>query len=213
MAGQMDMGAILGEQLLNAAKVMEEQVDQQIANLDNMDEDELEVIKRRRIGKKSFFCNHVCYRFVFVEMMKKHQEKKADWKLQGHGEYQEIPEEKEFFPVTKNSENCVIHFYREETFRCKIVDKHLNILAKKHIETKFCKINAEKTPFLCERLKIRVIPSILLIKDQQTTGHIMGFTELGNTDEFTTEMLEWRIAHVSVKWLIVKQLILAFSAG
>jgi thioredoxin-like negative regulator of GroEL len=146
-------------------------------------------------------------------MMKKHQEKKADWKLQGHGEYQEIPEEKEFFPVTKNSENCVIHFYREETFRCKIVDKHLNILAKKHIETKFCKINAEKTPFLCERLKIRVIPSILLIKDQQTTGHIMGFTELGNTDEFTTEMLEWRIAHVSVKWLIVKQLILAFSAG
>ena len=55
MAGQMDMGAILGEQLLNAAKVMEEQVDQQIANLDNMDEDELEVIKRRRIGKNYFF--------------------------------------------------------------------------------------------------------------------------------------------------------------
>ena len=58
MAGQMDMGAILGEQLLNAAKVMEEQVDQQIANLDNMDEDELEVIKRRRIGKE-LFCSKV----------------------------------------------------------------------------------------------------------------------------------------------------------
>ena len=54
----MDMGAILGEQLLNAAKVMEEQVDQQIANLDNMDEDELEVIKRRRIGKE-LFCSKV----------------------------------------------------------------------------------------------------------------------------------------------------------
>jgi len=51
MAGQVDMGAILGEQLLNAAKMMEEQVDQEIANLEKMDEDELEVIKRRRIGK------------------------------------------------------------------------------------------------------------------------------------------------------------------
>merc|ERR1712083_247856 len=94
-------------------------------------------------------------------------------------------------------ENCVIHFYRDETFRCKILDKHLQILAKKHIETKFCKINAEKTPFLCDRLKIRVIPSVLLIKNQQTTGHIMGFTELGNT-EFSTEMLEWRLAHSEV---------------
>jgi len=181
MAGQVDMGAILGEQLLNAAKMMEEQVDQEIANLDKMDEDELEVIKRRRI-----------------EMMKKHQEKKVEWKAAGHGEYQEIPEEKEFFNVTKNSENVVVHFYRDETFRCKILDKHFHILAKKHIETKFCKINAEKTPFLCDRLKVRVIPSVLLIKNQQTTGHIRGFTELGNTDEFTTEMLEWRLAHGEV---------------
>jgi len=26
----------------------------------------------------------------------------------------------------------------------------------------------------------------------------MGFTELGNTDEFSTEMLEWRLAHGEV---------------
>lgn len=93
-------------------------------------------------------------------MMKKHQEKKQEWLRQGHGEYSEIPEEKEFFNVTKNSENVVCHFYREETFRCKILDKHLAILAKKHVETKFCKINADKTPFLCDRLKIRTIPTV-----------------------------------------------------
>ena len=131
-------------------------------------------------------------------MMKKHQEKKSEWKAAGHGEYSEIPEEKEFFNVTKGSDMCVIHFYREETFRCKIFDKHFNLLAKKHLETKFCKIDAEKCPFLCDRLKIRVIPSVLCIKNQQTTAHIMGFAELGNTDEFTTEMLEWRLAHVSI---------------
>merc|ERR1719370_604657 len=65
-----------------------------------------------------------------MEAMKKGQEKKQKWLQQGHGEYSEIPEEKEFFNVTKNSENVVCHFYREETFRCKILDKHLNILAR-----------------------------------------------------------------------------------
>jgi len=177
----MDMGAILGQQLVQAAQVMEEQVDSEISRLERMDEDELEIIKRQR-----------------VEAMKKHQEKKAEWNKQGHGEYEEIPEEKEFFNVTKNSENVVCHFYREETFRCKILDKHLKLLARKHMETKFCKIDAEKCPFLCTRLKIKVIPTIIMIKASITRGYIVGFSELGNTDEFSTEMLEWRLAQSEV---------------
>jgi len=181
MAGQPDMGAILGQQLIQAAQVMEDQVDDEISKLERMDEDELETLKQRR-----------------VEAMKKHQEKKAEWLKQGHGEYIEIPEEKEFFNVTKNSENVVCHFYREETFRCKIFDKHLNILAKKHMETKFCKIDAEKTPFLCERLKIKVIPTLIMIKNSITQGYVVGFSDLGGTDEFDTEMLEWRLGHAEV---------------
>jgi len=175
------MGAILGQQLVQAAQMMEEQVDEEIKNLETLDEDGIEAINRRRL-----------------EAMKNAQKKKAEWLKQGHGEYSEIPEEKEFFNVTKNSENVVCHFYRDETFRCKILDKHLSLLAKKHVETKFCKINAEKTPFLCDRLKIRVIPTIILIKNAQTRGYVVGFTELGNTDEFSTEMLEWRIAQNEV---------------
>lgn len=68
--------------------------------------------------------------------------------FQGHGEYTELYDEKEFFETTKKSENVVCHFYRDQFMRCKIVDKHLQILARKHIETKFCKINVEKAPFL-----------------------------------------------------------------
>ena len=47
----MDMGAILGEQLLNAAKIMEEQVDQEIRDLEKLDEDDLEAIRRRKLGR------------------------------------------------------------------------------------------------------------------------------------------------------------------
>jgi len=181
MDGNVDMGAILGQQLLTAAKIMEEQVDEEINKLEKLDEDDLEAIKKRRL-----------------DAMKNAQKKKTEWLQQGHGEYTEIPEEKEFFNVTKNSQNVVCHFYRDETFRCKILDKHLKILAPKHLETKFCKINADKTPFLCERLKIKVIPTLILIKDSQTRGYVVGFTDLGNTDEFSTEMLEWRLAHGEV---------------
>ena len=121
-----------------------------------------------------------------------------EWLHNGHGKYEEIPEEKEFFNVTKKSENVVVHFYRDETFRCKIFDKHLNILAAKHVETKICKINAEKCPFLTDRLKIRVIPTLACIKDGKTKDYIVGFTDLGNTDEFSTEMLEWRLGRADI---------------
>lgn len=114
--------------------------------------------------------------------------------LQGHGEYSELADEKEFFEVSKKSENIVVHFYRDSAERCKIVDKHLKILAAKHMETKFCKVNAEKCPFLTQRLRIKVIPSIALIKDSKTKDYIVGFTDLGNCDDFSTDMMEWRIA-------------------
>ena len=49
--------------------------------------------------------------------MKKQQAKKQEWLSNGHGNYEEIPEEKEFFNVTKKSENVVVHFYKDDSFR------------------------------------------------------------------------------------------------
>lgn len=143
-----DMEALVANQLMAAASVVEEQIDAEMAKLEKLpDEDEMETLRRKR-----------------MDALKKQQDKKAEWRANGHGAYEEIPEEKEFFNVTRKSDNCVIHFYRQETERCKIFDKHLKILAHKHHETKFAKIDAEKCPFLCDRLKIRVIPTLALIK-------------------------------------------------
>lgn len=49
-----------------------------------------------------------------------------------------------------------------------------------------------------ERLRIKTLPTLALVKDAKTKDYIVGFTDLGNTDEFSTEMLEWRIAHADV---------------
>ena len=118
--------------------------------------------------------------------------------ISGHGTYSEIADEREFFDTCKKSQHVVCHFYRDSTFRCKIVDKHLEALARQHIETKFVKINAEKVVFLIERLRIKVMPTIALIRDNKPIDYIVGFNDLGNTDDFKTDMLEWRIATTGV---------------
>ena len=43
-----------------------------------------------------------------------------------------------------------------------------------------------------------------------TRGYIVGFTDLGNTDEFSTEMLAWRLGHVSLVFLLPSAIITLF---
>jgi hypothetical protein len=101
---------------------------------------------------------------------------------------------KEFFNAAKKSERMVVHFYRGVTPRCEIVDAHLQVLAEKHVETRFIKINAEKNPFLVERLHIIMLPTLVLCKDGKTQHSIIGFDEFGGTDDFETEDVAYVLA-------------------
>ena len=125
--------------------------------------------------------------------MKQAASQQQDWVSKGHGKYEEIAGEREFFDICKQSNKVVCHFFRDSTIRCKIFDKHLSLLAPKHLETKFVKLNVERAPFLCERLKIRVLPTLAIVLNNVTKDYIKGFDELGGTDDFTTETLEWRL--------------------
>ncbi|KAK8626910.1 hypothetical protein V6N13_134539 [Hibiscus sabdariffa] len=171
---------ILEKQVLTVAKAVEDKIDEEIAALDRLDDDDLEAIRERRLHQ-----------------MKKMAEKRSRWIGLGHGEYSEVPAEKDFFSIVKASERVVCHFYREN-WPCKVMDKHLSALAKQHIETRFVKINAEKSPFLAERLKIVVLPTLALIKNAKVDDYVVGFDELGGTDEFSTEDLEDRLAKAQV---------------
>lgn len=171
------MDHMIQQSIVNAASELENQLDGELNAMDSMTGSELQALRNQRINE-----------------MKNLAKKKQEWLNNGHGAYEELSGEKEFFEVSKKSANIVAHFYRDATERCKIVDHHLKILAKQHLETKFCKVNAENSPFLTQRLRIKVIPTIAIIKDSKTKDFIVGFTDLGNRDDFTTEMMEWRIA-------------------
>lgn len=180
MAGQAVQNAI-SDHLVQATQIVEQQVDAEINKLENMDEEDFDVLRQKR-----------------MQQLKKAQKQKQEWLAIGHGRYEEISDEKAFFEASKKSKNLVCHFYRESTFRCKIVDKHLEILAAKHVETRFIKIDAEKCKFLIEKLRIVVLPTICIAKEGKTVDYIVGFDDMGGTDEFPTEMLEWRLGAADV---------------
>lgn len=76
----------------------------------------------------------------------------------GHGKYEELADEKEFFNATNKSDKVVCLFYLPSNFRycpwlvliylsfnrCKIVDKHFEKLAPKYVGVRFIHVNAEK---------------------------------------------------------------------
>lgn len=171
----------LAQQMINATSVIENQLDAEIQKLENMDDDDMERMREKRLAA-----------------LKKNADQKREWMSKGHGQYSEISNEKEFFDEAKKSKNMVCHFYRDSTFRCKIVDKHLSILAQKHVETKFIKISVDKCPFLVEKLKIKVLPTISLVTEGKTIDYIVGFDDLGGIDDFTTDMMEWRLGCAQV---------------
>ena len=167
--------------ILKVAEIIEEQLDTEIDRLDKMGSDDIEVLREKRL-----------------KVMKEKAKRQQELVTKGHGAYREMTTEKDFFQEVKDTELVVVHFSRLSTMRCDIVDKHLTILAPKHIETKFIKVNVEKFPFLVDRLKIRVLPTIVPFVKGKVGEYLIGFETLGNRDDFSTEMMEWRLGVLGV---------------
>ncbi|KAF2076539.1 hypothetical protein CYY_002153 [Polysphondylium violaceum] len=115
----------------------------------------------------------------------------------GHGEYKTI-DEKEFLKEVTASANVVVHFYHNTFVRCKLLDKHLEILAKTHIGTKFLKIDAERAIFFVEKLGVRVLPTLVFFHNGIAVDRTVGFDDFGGKDDFKIEALAKRIAKSGV---------------
>lgn len=159
--------------LLQAAQAAEKVLDEQLEQLDNMGDDDLMALRAKRLKE-----------------LKEKDQKRRQWQDNGHGKLNDLADEKEFFEDVKRSKLMVVHFFRPGTKFCDVVDQHLSKIAAKHLETKFMRINVEKAPFLVDRLKIWMLPTIMIIKDGKTEHSIVGLDELGSNGRFKTEKLE-----------------------
>ena len=125
-----------------------------------------------------------------MEKMRKTAESKREdmakrVKTEKYGNYTEIIET-EFLDTMLKNEKVVCHFYHKDFERCKIIDKHLQIIAQQHRETLFVKINAEKTPFFTAKLNVRVLPTIILFVKGKSIHRFIGFQDFGMNDDFPT---------------------------
>lgn len=133
--------------------------------------------------------------------------------LPGHGVYQELTHTsasssssnvaRAFFAAAAASERLVVHFHRPTTRRCDAFHAHLSRLAADRVETRFVSVNVQEcegddsnstttnsgVAFLVERLRISVMPTLLLVLNRQTIHQIRGFDELGGSDSFSTRKL------------------------
>lgn len=114
------------------------------------------------------------------------------------GKYREILDEKELLHTTVKEPRCVVHFYHKDFRRCHILDRHLEHLARQHPGTLFVKANVERTPFLVEKLGIRVLPCVMAFDHGVCKDRLIGFEEFGNSDQFSTAALEWRLGRVGM---------------
>lgn len=115
--------AVLAQKTLEAVQHTEKKLDAALQHYNISSADDLEQLRQQRLQE-----------------LKSRAVKEAEWRRQGHGEYSEIADQKDWFDISKENERVISHFYRSSTWRCEILDKHLNLLAHKHLETKFIKV-------------------------------------------------------------------------
>ncbi|XP_003367281.1 thioredoxin domain-containing protein 9, partial [Trichinella spiralis] len=177
---------------------LENEVDAELARLENLDDEVLQQYRQKRLQelkaeekeREMTYVNTSASCFaVQNEPFPKCSELNFNWRLCRHGEYTEVSE-RELFDFGNRSKRFIVHFYRDSTMRCKILDKHLQLLAAKHIESKFCKLNVEKSDYIVKKLNIFVIPTLALFLHGKAVFYIRGFDEFGGTDDFTTETVE-----------------------
>eukprot|EP00672_Neobodo_designis_P020001 CAMPEP_0174828546 /NCGR_PEP_ID=MMETSP1114-20130205/1397_1 /TAXON_ID=312471 /ORGANISM="Neobodo designis, Strain CCAP 1951/1" /LENGTH=195 /DNA_ID=CAMNT_0016062267 /DNA_START=49 /DNA_END=636 /DNA_ORIENTATION=+ len=165
-------------QLLAVAEQMERAVDDELARIDNMEDEDLEAVRAKR-------------RKQVADMAKRRDQ----WLQRGHGSYHEVTDAKHFFQCVKQSERVVVHFKRSATERCAIVDGHLQKIAREHFETRFCSVDVEKIPALPQEFNVMMLPTLMLVEGGNTFHSIIGFDEFGNHDDFSTDDMVKVLSH------------------
>ena len=118
---------------------------------------------------------------------------------QGYGTYNQIKDEKQLMEITTSTKNCIVHFYKPDFNRCRIMDGHLNKLAGVHLETRFLRIDVEHAPFLVTKLGVKVLPCVVAFVGGVSVDRIVGFEGLGfDPDDFETGTLEKRLVGAGV---------------
>lgn len=143
--------------------------------LELLDDGEFDQYRERRIEEIS-------------KQMKQAQKNVED----GYGNVETLINEESVLQRTTTIKHVVLHFFHENFQKCKVMDDKLKVMAEKHLSTKFIRVNVENAPFLVTRLKIKVLPAVLIYINGVESNRLVGFDKLNfnESGDFQIESLE-----------------------
>ncbi|KAF7717841.1 Thioredoxin domain-containing protein [Penicillium ucsense] len=93
--------------------------------------------------------------------------------------YPTLPTDQSVLDHTTSSTRSIIHFSHPDFARCDVMDAALARLAAAHHEVRFARVDVRNTPFLVEKLGIRVLPCVIGFRDGVGVERVVGFEGLG----------------------------------
>jgi hypothetical protein len=112
--------------------------------------------------------------------------------------YPTIKSDQALLDFTTEISRCVIHFAHPDFARCATMDEHIKALAARHQDVRFARVDVRETPFVVEKLKIKVLPCVIGFLEGVGVERVVGFEGLGSggsdgADGFSTATLEMRL--------------------
>lgn len=112
--------------------------------------------------------------------------------------YPTLKSDQALLDFTTQAQRCVIHFAHPDFARCATMDEHIRALAARHQDARFARVDVRETPFVVEKLKIRVLPCVIGFMDGVAVERVLGFEGLGSggsdgLEGFSTATLEKRL--------------------
>lgn len=135
---------------------------------------------------------------IMQARLKKMMDQKAEVeknRSRGYGELTRIRED-EFFPLVTSCYRSVVHFYNRDFHTCQVVDERLKILSERHLETRFATIDAEKAPFLIQKLRIIALPVLVCFESGVVIGRVTGLK--GHSEAEQVLLLERELIRVGI---------------
>lgn len=93
--------------------------------------------------------------------------------------YPTLASDKAVLDLTTAAQRSVVHFAHPDFARCDVMDETLRRLASLHHETRFARVDVRSTPFVVQKLNVRVLPYVIAFKDGAVVERIVGFEGLG----------------------------------
>lgn len=90
--------------------------------------------------------------------------------------------EQELMSSVTKSEVSILHFYQPSFPRCQSMNDLLAVFAEKHLPVHVMAIQAENAPFLVSKLRVKVLPFVVIYRKGKEVARIVGFEGIGGLE-------------------------------